>query len=87
MPSNPVPPVARRTPAVTEVHGERRIDDYHWLRNKGSRPVNAYLTAENAYTSAMMKPSRRLLDTLYREMLARIKETDVEPSLSTLRRS
>ena len=58
MPSNPVPPVARRTPVVTEVHGERRIDDYHWLRNKGSRPVNAYLRAENAYTAAMMKPSR-----------------------------
>ena len=78
MPSNPVPPVARRTPVVTEVHGERRIDDYHWLRNKGSRPVTAYLRAENAYTAAMMKPSRRLQDTLYREMLARIKETDVE---------
>ena len=78
MPSNPVPPFARRSPVVTEIHGERRVDDYHWLRNKGSRPVNAYLRAENAYTAAMMKPSRRLQDTLYREMLARIKETDVE---------
>ena len=78
MSSIPVPPVARRDPVVTEVHGERRVDDYHWLRNKGSRPVNAYLRAENAYTAAMMKPSQRLQDTLYREMLARIKETDVD---------
>ena len=78
MPSNPAPPVARRKPVVTEVHGERRIDDYHWLRGKGSRPVNAYLRAENAYTAAMMKPSQRLQDALYREMLARIRETDVE---------
>ena len=78
MPSNPLPPVAPRSPVVTEAHGERRVDDYHWLRNKGSRPVNAYLRAENAYTSAIMRPSRPLQDTLYREMLARIKETDVE---------
>ena len=78
MSSNPLPPLARRVPVVTEVHGQRRVDDYHWLRNKGSRPVNAYLRAENAYTAAMMKPSQRLQDTLYREMLARIKETDVE---------
>ena len=78
MPSNPVPPLARRTPIVTEAHGQRRIDDYHWLRDKGSRAVNAYLRAENAYTAAMMKPSQRLQDTLYREMLARIKETDAE---------
>ena len=78
MPPNPLPPVARRHPFVTEVHSERRVDDYHWLRNKGSRPVNTYLRAENAYTAAMMKPSQRLQDTLYREMLARIKETDVE---------
>ncbi len=78
MSSSPVPPVAPRKPVVTEVHGERRVDDYHWLRDKGTRPVNAYLRAENAYTAAMMKPSRPLQDTLYREMLARIKETDVE---------
>ncbi|MEO8158892.1 MAG: S9 family peptidase [Betaproteobacteria bacterium] len=73
-----LPPIASRKPVATVVHGERRVDDYHWLRNKGSRPVDAYLRAENAYTAAMMKPSQRLQDTLYREMLARIKETDTE---------
>ena len=78
MPPNPIPPVAPRSPVITEVHGERRSDDYHWLRDKGSRPVNTYLKAENAYTAAMMAPSLRLQKRLYREMLARIKETDVE---------
>ena len=78
MPRTPVPPIAPRLPHVTEIHGERRVDEYHWLRNKGSRPVTAYLKAENAYTAAMMKPAQALQDTLYREMLARIKETDVE---------
>ena len=78
MPRPSVPPLARRAPVVTEVHGQRRVDDYQWLRNKGSRAVNAYLRSENAYTAAMMKPSQRMQETLYREMLARIKETDVE---------
>src|SRR5690606_19190463 len=49
-----------------------------WLRNKRSRQVRDYLKAENAYTAAMMAPSRPLQKALYREMLRRIKETDVD---------
>ena len=78
MSSNPLPPRAPRKPVLTEVHGQKRADDYHWLRNKQSRQVRAYLKAENDYTAAMMKPSQSLQKTLYREMLARIKETDVD---------
>ncbi|MGH8864509.1 MAG: prolyl oligopeptidase family serine peptidase, partial [Burkholderiales bacterium] len=73
-----VPPVAKRVRQVTVVHGERRVDDYHWLRNKASPSVRACLRAENAYTAAMMKPSRGLQKNLYKEMLARIKETDTD---------
>jgi len=73
---NRLPPVAKRIPHVTVVHGERRVDDYYWLRNKSSAAVRAYLRAENAYTAAMMKPSAGLQKKLYKEMLARIKETD-----------
>jgi oligopeptidase B len=74
----PVPPVAQRVPHVSEVHGERRVDDYHWLRHKDAPEVRAYLEAENAYTAAMMKPSEPLQRKLYREMVGRIKETDTE---------
>ncbi len=73
-----VPPAAKRVPKVTVVHGERRVDDYHWLRNKASPSVRAYLRSENAYTAAMMKPSEGLQKKLYKEMLARIKETDTD---------
>ena len=55
-----------------------RTDEYHWLRDRKSPSVRAYLHAENAYTAAMMKPSRPLQGRLYREMLSRIKETDTE---------
>ena len=37
----------------------------------------AYLTAENDYTAAEMKPTEELQAKLYAEMLSHIKETDV----------
>ena len=58
------------------MHGDRRADDYFWLRGKDDPEVMAYLRAENAHTEAVMKPSAALVDTLYAEMLARIKEDD-----------
>jgi oligopeptidase B len=77
MPDHPrVPPVARKDPRVDIVHGERRQDDYHWLRRKDDPEVLAYLRAENAYTDAVMAPAVALQEALYREMLARIKEDD-----------
>ncbi len=58
------------------MHGDRRADDYFWLRGKDDPEVMAYLRAENAHTEAVMKPAAALVDTLYAEMLARIKEDD-----------
>jgi oligopeptidase B len=70
------PPVARRVPRLDIVHGDRRQDDYAWLRQKDDPEVRAYLEAENAYTAAVMKPTEAFQESLYREMLARIKEDD-----------
>ncbi len=70
------PPQAPRIPHVVVVDGDRLPDDYFWLRRKEDPQVTAYLTAENAYTGAVMKPTEPFQDALYREMLARIKEDD-----------
>jgi oligopeptidase B len=70
------PPVAKRVPKTDVVHGDVRHDDYAWMRQKDDPEVMAYLTAENAYTDAVMKPTAAFRDTLYAEMLARIKEDD-----------
>jgi len=72
----PTPPVPKQIPKIDIVHGERREDDYYWLRQKDDPEVLAYLRAENAYTEAVMKPTRSLQTALYDEMLARIKEDD-----------
>jgi oligopeptidase B len=70
------PPVAKKQPKKTEIHGETLIDDYFWMREKSSPEVIAHLEAENAYTDAVMKPTAELQERLYKEMLGRIKQTD-----------
>ncbi len=56
--------------------GDKRVDDYFWLRDKADPEVIAHLKAENAYAEAVSKPLEAFREGLYREMLARIKETD-----------
>ena len=69
-------PVAKRIPEVAVLHGDRRQDDYFWLRHKDDPEVVAYLTAENAYADAVMKGTEAFQEALYQEMLGRIKEDD-----------
>ncbi len=70
------PPVARKQPVTTPLHGHTLQDDYGWLREKTSQETLDYLHAENAYTDAVMEPTVAMQETLYREMLSHIKETD-----------
>jgi oligopeptidase B len=72
-----LPPAARRVPVVTEIHGDRLVDDYQWLRRRDDPEVVAYLHGENAHTDAVMKETEAFQQALYAEMLARIKEDDV----------
>jgi oligopeptidase B len=71
------PPVAKRVPHETKIHGITLNDDYFWLREKANPEVIKFLEAENAYTDEVMRPTRTLQETLYKEMLGRIKQTDL----------
>ncbi len=70
------PPTTEKKPKVTEVNGDRLVDNYFWLREKTNPAVIAHLEAENAYTAAMMKPTEGLQEKLYNEILSHIKQTD-----------
>ena len=72
----PTPPIATKKPVTTEKFGDKRVDDYSWLRDKSNPEVIDYLKAENAYTEALMSPHKVFQETLYKDMLSRIKETD-----------
>jgi len=76
-PAPPPAPVAERRPVTLEAHGDRRIDDWFWLRDKDDPSVVAHLEAENAYTAACMAGTVPLQEVLYAEMVARIQETDL----------
>jgi oligopeptidase B len=71
------PPLARREPVETVLHGDRRVDHYAWLRQKENPEVIAYLEAENAYTDAILRPTEPFQEALYQEMLGRILQTDL----------
>ena len=73
------PPDAEKQPhTVKAPFGATRTDDYYWLRDdKRENPkMLAYLNAENAYTDQVMAPLKPLEDTLYKEIVARIKQDD-----------
>jgi oligopeptidase B len=74
--SNPQAPVATPKPFRTETHGDVRIDDYHWLKEKENPDVQRLLAAENAYCEAILKPVENLRAELFDELKARIKEDD-----------
>ncbi len=73
----PAPPAARRIEHKAMWHGETLVDPYFWLREKSNPEVARYLEAENAYTEAMTKDIKPFQEALYREMLGRIKQTDL----------
>jgi oligopeptidase B len=72
-----VPPVAPVEEHREERHGATVIDNYYWLREKSNPGVIRYLEAENAYTEAMTRDLKPFQDALYKEMLGRIKQTDL----------
>ena len=71
------PPVAARRPRVDELHGDVRVDEYHWLRERSNPEVIAHLDAENRWTDAAMAHTAELQERLYAELVGRIKETDL----------
>ncbi len=72
------PPVAARLAhLVASPHGTRS-DPYYWLRDdeRTDPAVLAYLDAENAYHARHRARPQALEDTLYREIIARLKQDD-----------
>jgi len=73
----PVPPMAKQIEHTSVWHGEKVNDPWFWLREKKNPEVAAYLNAENAYTEAMTADLKPFSEALYKEVLGRIKQTDL----------
>ena len=75
------PPIAPRRPHSFSHHGITIEDPYAWLRDPAYPEVKdadilAHLAAENAWFEAQMAPHGELVEKLFAEMRARIKEDD-----------
>jgi len=73
----PRPPMADKIPKELTIHGQTRVDEYYWLNERQNPKVLDYLKAENAYADALMKHTEPLQDALYKEMVGRIRQTDM----------
>ncbi len=81
------PPDADKIPYPINQHGEERIDNYFWMRlsdeqktaetpDEQTRKVLDYLHAENAYRDTVMAPINDFNQTLFDEIVGRIKKDD-----------
>lgn len=71
-------PKAKRIPHPHILHGDERADDYFWLRNREDPEVIQYLEEENQYYEETMRPFQGFSDYLFKEMTARIPETEAK---------
>ena len=72
----PAPPIADVLPDTFINFGQQRVDNYYWLKDKNNPKVIDYLTAENVYTDSVMASTKGLQQTIYDEIVGRMKEDD-----------
>ncbi|MGB0260802.1 MAG: S9 family peptidase [Flavobacteriaceae bacterium] len=87
------PPVAKKIEKTLQIHDDTRVDPYFWMRlsdaqkeaktpDAQTQDVLDYLNAENAYLKRVMKPTEGLQETLYEEIVGRIKQDDASVPVS-----
>jgi oligopeptidase B len=67
---------ALKIPHKLEIHGDVRVDDYYWMRERDTPAVLDFLKQENLRTAEALAPVAGLEKRLYTEMRARIKEDE-----------
>lgn len=70
------PPDAEQIPVEFTEHGNTRIDNYFWLKERGTDKVIEYLEAENEYMKKSLAHTEEMQEKLYTEMRERIIEKD-----------
>jgi len=76
MNDNLQPPIAKKINKELVQNGDVRVDPYYWLNERAEPAVIDYLTSENAYTKGMLAHTEKLQETIYKEIVGRIKKDD-----------
>lgn len=69
-------PKPDKTSTQLAKHGDIRVDDYFWLRERENPKVIDYLKKENSYTAEVLKPAKELEGKLFLELKSRVKEDE-----------
>ncbi len=88
MSKNNEAPIAEKSPKALTIHNDTRIDNYYWMKlsdeqKKAEHPdditkkVVNYLNAENDYTDTVLGHTKPFQESLYNEIIGRIKQTDM----------
>lgn len=81
-------PTPDKVPYSMVMHDDERIDNYYWMKLSDeqknmatpdiqTQKVLDYLNAENSYLDTIMSHTSALQDSLYNEIVGRIKQTDM----------
>ena len=81
------PPNAITKPHELAMHGDTRIDNYYWMRltddqknakalDSQTKEVVDYISQENKYTQSSLSHTKKLQNTIFEEMVLRIKKDD-----------
>ena len=71
-----LPPKAEVIPYQLKKHGDIRIDNYYWMKERLNPEVIDYLERENDYYDKMTENSSSFKKDLFNEMKGRIKQDD-----------
>ena len=69
--------MVKKIPTKLETHGQVRVDDYYWLRERDNPEVIRYLNDENAFAAKTMAHTQEFEKKLFEEIKGRIKQTDL----------
>lgn len=79
------PPVAVRKLTQHDLHGDRRVDAYDWLRETQNPEVTAYLAAERSFYDSATRHLYPQVRTLSEELSKRVPATDSSISYRRVR--
>ncbi len=69
-------PIADISPYQLKKHGDIRIDNYYWMKERENSEVIDYLERENHYYNKMTDNSKSFREDLFKELKERIKDED-----------
>ncbi|MBN1970768.1 MAG: hypothetical protein JXR48_08535, partial [Candidatus Delongbacteria bacterium] len=71
--ANIQPPKAKKIPYIREIHGQKLIDNYHWLRDetRAKPEVLQLIEEENKYTESVLENFKDLKAEIFQEMIER----------------